>query len=303
MDSAQLSGAWRLGTLAPAGVGLALLVALVEIRMDEPWSGGVLLVVAAVPALLLLADGLAVARDERAPDAAATVLLVAGLVLAAVAIGRLAQVLGSDDVDGGGTLTWTLALFTAVAAYCYTRSGSVACLLIGSLAAVGLLVAGVNWIFDTDDVDVYRALLAFSFVVLFGAGLAMSGRAGTVLAAGAGVTVLASSYATGLLFLFLPGGANLGWGWELVTLLQGLALLAYAVVRLEPGPAYLAFFALVVFVTTAAVSGSGGGEGTTVLDPASAERLSPSLVGWPLALAVATALAAAWGTRAALREP
>lgn len=300
VTSSPLSSAWRLGTLAPAGVGLALFVALVQIRMDEPWSSGVLLAVATVPALLLVADGLAVARNDGAPRAAVTVLLVAGLLLAAVTIGRLAQVLGSDEVGGGGTLTWTLALFTAVAAYCYARSGSVACLLLASLAAVGLLLAAVNWVFGTEDVDTYRALLAFSFVVLFGAGLAVAGRPGTVLVGAAGVTVLAGSYGTGLLFLFFPGGANLGWGWELVTLVEGLALLAYAGLRLEPGPAYLAFFVLVVFVTTAAVSGSSAGG--LVLDGSGGEDSSPSLVGWPLAVAIATAAAAAWGTRAALRE-
>jgi hypothetical protein len=300
MTSSPLSTAWRLGALAPAGVGLAVLVALVQIRMDAPWGAGVLLAMAAVPALLLLADGLAVASKEGAPRAAATVLLVAGLVLAAVTIARLAQVLGDDEVGGGGTLTWTLALFTAIAAYCYMRSRSVACLLLASLAAVALLLAAVNWVFDTEDVDTYRALLAFSFVVLFGAGLAVAGRAGTVLVGAAGVTVVAASYALGLFFLFLPGGASLGWGWELVTLVQGLALLAYAALRFEPGPAYLAFFVLVIFVTTAAVS--GGESGAVLVDSSDGEEDSPSLVGWPLALAIATAAAAAWGTRTALRE-
>jgi hypothetical protein len=278
---------WRASALAPAGVGVALLVALVELRMDGPWANGVLLLVAAVPALLLLAEGLAAPGDDPAERAAATVLLVAGLVLAAVAIARLAQVLSSDDIgDAGGTLTWTLALFTAIAVYCHRRSGAVACLLIAALAAVGLLLATVNWIFDTEDVDVYRALLTFSFLVLLAAGLAVTGRAGTVLVGAAGVTVLASSYATGLFFAFFPGGGGLGWGWELVTLIQGAALLAYAVQRLEPGPGYLAFFVLAIFATTAAVSGEG----------------SPSLVGWPLALAILTAVAGALGTRAALRR-
>jgi hypothetical protein len=278
---------WRASALAPAGVGIAVLVALVEIRMDGPWANGVLLLVAAVPALALLAQGLTAALDDATERAAATVLLVAGLVLAAVAIARLAQVLAGDDIgDAGGTLTWTLALFTAIAAYCHRRSGAVACLLIASLAAVGLLLAAVNWIFGTEDLDVYRALLTFSFVVLFAAGLAVPGRPGTVLIGAAGVTVLGSSYATGLFFAFFPGGDALGWGWELVTLVQGAALLAYAVQRLEPGPAYLAFFVLVIFATTAAVADDG----------------SPSLVGWPLALAILTALAGAAGTRAALRE-
>jgi hypothetical protein len=205
---------------------------------------------------------------------------VAGLALAGVAIARLGQVLASDDYgDSGGTLTWMLALFTLLAAYCHRRSRSVACLLIGALAAVGLLLAAVHWIFQTEDFDVYRALLTFSFVVLFGAGVAGEGRTGTVLVGAAGVTVLAAAYATGLLFLFSLEGGGIGWGWELVTLIQGAALALYAVQQAEPGPGYLAFFVLALFALSAAEGDS-------------------TLVGWPLALAILTAIA---GTRAAAR--
>jgi hypothetical protein len=276
----------RASALAPAAVGLALFIGLAEIRMDGPWGDGVLLLVAGVPALLLLFAGLEAERADATDRGAATVLLVAGLLLTGVAIARLGQVLGDDDFgEPGGTLTWMVALFTLIAAYCHRRSGSVACLLIAALAAVGLLLAAVHWVFDTDDIDVYRALLVFSFVVLFGAGLAISDRAGTVLVGGAGVTVLASAYVTGLFFVFFPGGGDLGWGWELVTLVQGAALAVYAVRELEPGPGYIAFFVFLVFVTSAAVSSD-----------------EPSLVGWPLTLAILTALLGGWATRDAVRR-
>jgi hypothetical protein len=272
---------WRATALAPAGVSLALLVVTVQSRMNESWADGVLLLVAAVPAALLLYEGLEAARDDQADRAAATLLLVAGLALAGVAIARLGQVLAGDELggDSGGTLTWMLALFTLLAAHCHRRSRSAACLLIGSLAAVALLLAAVHWIFQTDDLDVYRALLTFSFVVLFGAGVGGEGRSGTVLVGAAGVTVLATAYATGFFFVFGLGGDGVGWGWELAMLVQGAALALYAVQQVEPGPGYLAFFVLGLFAISAAQGDS-------------------TLVGWPLALAILTAIA---GTRAAAR--
>jgi hypothetical protein len=270
----------RAGSWAPAGIGLALFVVTVQVRMNDSWANGVLLLVAAISAALLLFVGLTAAREDPIDRAGRTVLLVAGLALAGIAIGRLGQLLASDDFGGsGGTLTWMLALFTVLAAYCYRRSRSVACLLIGALAAVGLLLATVHWIFQTDDIDVYRALLTLSFVVLFAAGVAGEGRTGTVLVAAAGVTVLAAAYATGLFFIVSLDGGGLGWGWELVTLVQGAALALYAIQQAEPGPGYLAFFVLLVFAITAAEGDS-------------------TLVGWPLALAILTAIA---GTRAAAR--
>jgi hypothetical protein len=285
----------RAGALAPAGVGLALFALTAQIRMDDPWSDGVLLVAAAVPALLLLGLGLVAARGDASSRAAETVLLVAGVVLAGVAIARLGQVLaGGDTTAGGGTLTWMLALFVAVAAYCTRRTRSAACLLIAALASVALLLEAVNWIFDTENVDTFRALLALSFVVLFLAGLAVSGRAGTILVGAAGVTVVVSAYVMGLALAFSSeGAADLGWGWELVTLLEGAALLGYAAVELQRGPGYLAFFVLLIFVTTAASTG-----GSVVFGGESGEA-AESLVGWPLALGIGTLVAALLGLRRA----
>jgi hypothetical protein len=287
----------RIAAFVPAAVGLLLFVAMAQIRMQEPWADGVLLVVAAAPALLLLAMGLAADRGDDAPRAAMTVLLVGGLVLAAVAIGRLGDILAGDDfLSGGGTLTWMLAVFTALAAFLTSRTRSVACLLITALAAVGLLFEAVNWIFDTEDIDVFRVLVTIAFAVLLGAGLLVPGRAGTVLVGAAGVVVLVGAYfMSGLLAL----GENAGWGWELVALLEGVALLAYAARRLEPGPGYLAFFVLAFFVTTAA---AGATEAGVIIDGEEADTPERSLVGWPLALAIATVVAGLWAARQARRQ-
>jgi peptidoglycan/LPS O-acetylase OafA/YrhL len=292
----QLVAGGRYAAYAPAAVGLTLFVAVVQIRMDGPWAAGVLCLVAAVPAAALLAAGLRAARDEEAGRAAVTLFLVAGLVLAAVALARLGDILGDDDwLADGGTFTLMIALFCALAAFVTLRSRSAACLLLAALAAVGLALEAVNWIFDTENVDTFRVLLAVAFAALFAAGVAVGGRSGTILVAAAGVTVLASGYVLGIGFF----GADLDWGWELVTLAEGLALVAYAARRLEPGPGYLAFFVLALFAATAAISGETGGLFGSFEDP---ERPSPSLVGWPLALAIGTTAAALWGHRATRRS-
>src|SRR5215216_4044912 len=117
--------------LAPAGIGLALLVLVVEIRMDDPWADGVLFLVAAVAAAALLVLGLAAAEGDDTSRPAETILLVGGLLVAAIAIARLGNLLGGDDFTAaGGTLTWVLALFTALAAFCARRTGSAVCVLI-----------------------------------------------------------------------------------------------------------------------------------------------------------------------------
>jgi hypothetical protein len=87
-----------------------------------------------------------------------------------------------------------------------------------------------------------------------------------VLVGAAGLTALAGAYVTGISTGLLPE-AGAGWGWELVTLVQGLLLALHAARRLEPGPGYLALLVLAAFAVTAAP-----GEAT--------------LLGWPLALAL-----------------
>jgi hypothetical protein len=274
---------WRATTLAPASISLTLLIVTVQIRMNDSWADGTLLLVALVPAALVLWEALSARREDNVDRGAMSALLVAGLLLAGFAIARLGQLLSDDDFGGsGGTLVWMLLLFTVLAAYGHSRSRAVAALLVASLAAVGLLVATVHWVFQTEDVDVYRALLTVSFLVLFGAGVAGEGRPGTILVGAAGVTALVLVYLTGP-FLFFDLGDGVGWGWELVMVVEGAALALYAVQQLEPGPGYLGFFALGLFAISAASSGDD------------------TLVGWPLALAIVTVLAVGPALRAAGR--
>jgi hypothetical protein len=284
--------------LAPAGVGLALLIVVVEFRMDDPWADGVLFLVAAVAAAVLLILGLAAAEGDDASPPATTALLVGGLLVAGIAIARLGNLLGGDDFTGaGGTLTWVLALFAAAAGFCWHRTGSSACLLIAALAVVALVLEFVNWVFGAEDVDTFRVLLAIAFAVLFGAGATLPGRTGVVLVVAAGVTVLASYYTVVFAVLF-GDTSGLGWGWELITLLEGLALAVYAASQLERGPGYLAFFVLLVFAFSAAIVGGGDESGFVIEgDEATLQEPSASLIGWPLVLLIGTIAAAAAGLR------
>lgn len=283
--------------LAPAGLGLWLFIVVVEIRMDEPWSSGVLFLVAAVAAAALLVLALAAAGDDDGSRPEATILVVGGLSLAAVAIGRLGDILGGDDfVDSGGTLTLLLALFTALAAFCAQRTRLSICALLAALAGVGLVLEFVNWVFGAEDFDTYRVLLAIIFVALFAAGALLPGRTGVMLVAAAGITVIASYYTFGIGLVF-GVGENLGWGWELITLLQGVALAAYAATQLERGPGYLAFFVLLLFASTAAIVATDAGSFIFEGDEPVVEEPDVSLIGWPIVLLIGTIVAAAAGLR------
>jgi hypothetical protein len=280
----------RLEALAPAGVGLATFVVLADVRMDDAWSSGALLAVAAAAAVVLLAAGLAAPRSGGGAGPGATALLVAGLVCTGVALQRLGESAdGQDFSNHGATLTLVLGAGTVIAAFCAARGRSSACLLIAAVVAVGTLMAAWDWLFGLDDRDAAHALVTVSFAVLLLAGMAAPGRAGVALVSAAGVTVLAGSYALGLSF---GEGGGEPWGWELVTLVQGLTLAGYAAVNRERGPGYLAFFVLLAFAMTAgAVESSSGIDDNGVID------VGASLVGWPLAVAAATILAAAYALR------
>ena len=284
--------------LAPAGVGLALLIVVIEIRMEDPWSTGVLLILAALAAAVLLVLGVAAAEGDAASRPAVTALLAGGLLLAAIAIARLGDALAGDDfLDGGGTLTWMLALYTGLAAFLYTRTGAALCVLVAALAAVGLVLEFANWVFGAEDVDTFRVLLVIAFAALMAAGVAVGGRTGTMLVAAAGLSAIAGYYTTGLALVFAFGEGGLGWGWELIALLEGVALAVYAATWLERGPGYLAFVVLLIFATTSAAVAQDSIGGGLLEDGDTFEEPSASLVGWPLVLAIGTAVAAVLGWR------
>ena len=74
----------------------------------------------------------------------------------------------------------------------------------------------------------------------------------------------------------------MAWGWELLVVAAGFGLIAYSSVDREPGPAYLGVLNLAAFA---------------IITSFGVTRAGATLLGWPVALALAAAGAA--GRRAA----
>jgi len=284
------------GDLIAAGaVPLTLAVVLLNVRMDGTWGDGIHLVVTALACALVLGMGLLAEREEERPRAYQTVLLLAGLTLLAIALLRLAQVLGVDEpLSSSGTLTWMTLIFAAVAAVpAWGPIGSPICALLELLAGGLFLLAFVDWVFSPEGPTTARWIL-LAIVVAYAAGhvywrdrrrrhAVHFVNAAGVAAVALGLTFLADLFGAAVAGAF--GGETVagdpGTWWELVLLAAGLGLAAYAAVDREPGPGHLAFVVLALFVALGGLPGAGGA----------------SIVGWPLLLLLLGAAALAAGLR------
>jgi hypothetical protein len=285
------------GDLIAAGaVPFALAIVLLNVRMDATWGRGIHLVITGLACALVLGLGFLAPREEQHPRAYQTVLLLAGLALLAIALIRLAQVLGSDaPLSSSGALTWITAVFAAVAAVAaWGRIGSPICALVELLAGGLFLLAFVDWVFDPRGPTTLRWLLVLLIAVYVAGHLYWRERKRRhavhfVNAAGVAAIVLAGTFVGAFIGPRLEGGFNgpvsptpdPGTWWELVLLAAGVGLVAYAAVDREPGPGYLGFVVLVLFALLAGLPGSGGA----------------SIVGWPLLLLLAGGAALAAGLR------
>ncbi len=101
-------------------------------------------------------------------------------------------------------------------------------------------------------------------------------------AVGLGVLV-AFDGSAGVAGVISGSGGSAGWGWQLVLLLVGIGLAAFAAVEREGGPGLLALIVLAGFVTIAGVH--------------------DSLLWWPLILLLGGALAIGIGLRPARPLP
>lgn len=287
------------GDLIAAGaVPFALAIVLLNVRMDDEWGSGIHLVITGLACALVLGMGFLAQREpgHEAPRAYQTVLLLAGLTLLAIALGRLAEVLGADDgLGSSGALTWTSAVFASVAAVAaWGRIDSPICALVEFVAGGVFVLAFVDWVFSPESANTFRWILlvliagfvaghlywrerkrrhAVHFVNAAGiAGLAL----GASLLGGIFGAAVAGAFAGGETVVDDPGT----W-WELVLLAVGLGLVAYAAVDREPGPGYLGFSVLALFALLGGLPGEDGA----------------SIVGWPLLLLLAGAAALAAGLR------
>lgn len=285
------------GELVAAGVVvLATGVLLTLGRFEDQWSSTVRLVVVALCAALVLGLAWLAPQEDVAPRVYASVLLVAGFPLAFVSLSLLAQTLGADGPSAAGTITWTGAVLSAGYATLARRRRSAICTLLAGATGVVTLVAFVTWVFDPDGLAIYRWLLLACILALGTGALRLRDTerrhaVSLIDVVGLGALGLAALNAVSLigadlLVGFGEGGGSsrsAGTGWEIVLLLVGCGLVAYAAVDREPGPGYLGAFVLLAFVLTAA----GGG----------------SLVGWPIILVLIGGAALVAGLRPTTPAP
>lgn len=276
--------------IAAGAIPLAAGVVMMNVRMDDRWGAGIHLVLTALVLALVLGMALLASLEEGRPRAYHTVLLVTGLVLAAVVLYRLAQVLGSDrPLAAAGARTWMALVLAAVSAWVGWSRNSPVCALIAALAGGVALLAFVDWVFDPQSTSTFRWILlvliaAYALAAVWRRDREPRHSVQMVNAAGVATIGLILSFVGGLLFLpaVLAGGFHgPGVGWEILELAAAFGLLAYAAVDREPGPGYLGFVALLLFVF---VSGRPGDDGATIL-------------GWPLLLVLAGGVALGFGLR------
>lgn len=275
------------GPLIAAGaVPFALAIYVGDVRMSGHWALGVHAAVTVLAAIWIYAMALLTPLEMRDPRGFHSVLLVTGLALVALALARMARLLGADSVlQRAGTLAWVLALLSVAAIAGAVRAHSAIGALIAAIAAGGALLAVCDWIFALRGLTTYRWLLLALAVIYALWSLALREHhrrhavqlvnAGGLAAIAIGLTLnpLLAYVAPGL----APGGFHQPWGWQLVMLAAGCGLVAYAGSDHQAGPGYLGALALASF--------------------AAASTFSGSLLGWPIVLLVLAALGLGFGLR------
>jgi hypothetical protein len=283
------------GDLIAAGaVPFTVAVALINLRMQGDWDAGVFLALNWLAAALIFGMGALAEPEGGAPRAYQSTLLVAGLALILLGLVRLVDVLDADV--NSRTLVWTGLIFTAKAAWAAWFRNSGACALIAAIGGGVTVVAFVDWAFNPSGIDTFRwvlLLLMIGYVVgslmlrdwrhrhsvqlVNAAGLAALALAFTFSFNTVGSAVVGSSSgeSSAVHSVLTPG-----WGWELVLLVAGCGLIAYAAVDREWGPAYVGVAVLAAFVLIAAPPSHGA-----------------SLKWWPIILLVIGGAAVAAGLR------
>jgi hypothetical protein len=284
-------------------VPLSVFAFVVALRMTQ-WGVGARFVVVGLVAALLLTMGWLAPLEGDAPRPYHSILLIAGLLPAVVALQELAEVLGSSRPPGNGAEVWIFLLEAGLATAAARRANSGACTLIAALAAAVAVEAFVSWVFQPTGIGTFRAMLVVLALAFAAGAIRLRDRRrrhGVQLINAAGLvtvvlalTLLAFALVREALqasgqFLTLFGGAGThetaAFGWKLYLLAIGVGLVAYAGVDREPGPAYIGIAVLGAFAVLVGLPISGRG----------------SLVGWPLFLLIIGAIGLAIGLRP--REP
>ena len=265
--------------VAAGVVVLTALVALLQLRMA--WGDGGQLAAAAGATVFC---GLLVAGLPAEPRPYASAILLCTLGLAAVALGRLAQVLGAERL-AAGTVAGVAAALGVLAAGLARRHDTANATLVVGLAVAVVPVSFFTWAVGA-GAAVQRLMLLLSAVALALGTVALRDRHPTHAAqlANAGGLALVGIVAAPLLDRLGPaGGGEAGWGWELPVLVGGFGVLAYGAVDRQRGPVLVGLLCVAGFCASAADAGG--------------------LLGWPLVLALAAGFMLAVGLRPTTPAP
>jgi hypothetical protein len=274
------------GDVVAAGVVvLALFVALVDLRFGGTWGIGIRVVVAGLSAALVAGMAVSSPVEDETPRAYQSILYVTSLILALIALLDLAQLLGGAQRSGApGTRAWVGALLSGLAWWYARRRNSAASTLLGAVVGVVVVVSSVDWIFSPDGPSTSRWMLLLCLLALVAFAVSLRDlhrRHAVALVDVAGLTALAIGLSFAPALTDPLGVESAPWGWELVLLVTGCALTAYAGVDRERGPAYIGTAVLALFVLIAARQSEGGA----------------SLIGWPIVLLLVAGVALAIGLR------
>jgi hypothetical protein len=282
--------------IAAGAVVLALGAVVADLRLGEAWAAGVRLALLSGPAaLVVLVMGVGSPVQER-PRPYLTILLLAGLALTALALSDLADALGDEGrLASPAATTFVSGCLAALCLLLAPAKRSATVTLAGCVAGAATLLAAADLGFELDDrLEAFRYLLCAALVLVVLAAIVTRDRhrRHAVAFAEAGGLALVAIGAT-LVVERLPEVAPLGplaqgtgAGWEAVLLLGGWALVAYAAVDRERGPAWLGVAVLALFTGLA-----GTGEDAA------------SLLWWPLGLLVAGVAIVVFGLRPAAELP
>ena len=180
-------------------------------------------------------------------------------------------------------------MVAGAALYAAIRCNSAISLLLAAIAAVGSLLAGWEWVFAPGTFTASRWLLAISAAGLVLTALALRERAprqAELLIDAAGLAILVIGGQGLLAALFDESFASttaMPDFWELIVFGAGVGLIAFGAIDRSPGPAWLGFANLVVFIVAAGSDSDA------------------TLYFWPLALLLIGAIMLAAGLRP--REP
>ena len=258
-------------------------------RFQDSWGVGIRFVLAAAAAAFSAALAIQAPEEGERPRAYQSVLYVATFALALLALGELADLLGSNG--GSGTYVWAGLLLGALAAWFSARRNSAIMTLLGAVSYGVVVLAFIDWVFHPSGMSTFRWILLLLLLAYAVASLSQRGprprhsvqlvNAAGLAAVAIGITFLIQNLFGGLVSDGKFGHVGAGTGWELLLLACGFGLTAYAAVDREPGPAYLGVLVLFLFVYFAGPRDFSGA----------------SLIGWPIVLLLMAGAMLAVGLR------